>query len=119
MIESNIKDVNCRVKRTEKFWNRPARAEHLLQVRAAVLRDDDRLSQWILNRPGSYFYRPSTSLAAAAPNQFPLCTRRIVVTQLAETKSAGAAAGACHWITCFRLQPASALGARSVNGNCR
>jgi hypothetical protein len=66
MIESLIKEVNYRVKGTEKFWNRPDGAEHILQVRAAALSDDDRLNQWILNRPGSYFYRPSTSQAIAA-----------------------------------------------------
>jgi hypothetical protein len=70
MIESLIKEVNYRVKGTEKFWNRPEGAEYILQVRAATLSDDDRLSHWILHRPGSYFYRPSTgqpdTLAAAA-----------------------------------------------------
>lgn len=69
MIESLIKEINYRVKGTEKFWNRPEGAEHILQVRAAALGDDDRLSQWILNRPGSCYYRPSTSqqqLASAA-----------------------------------------------------
>jgi hypothetical protein len=69
MIESLIKEVNYRVKGTEKFWNRPDGAEHILQVRAAALGDDDRLSQWILNRPGSPFYRRSTAeqhLACAA-----------------------------------------------------
>lgn len=66
MIESLIKEINYRVKGTEKFWNRPEGAEYILQVRAAALSDDDRLSQWILNRAGSYFYRPSTPLAAAA-----------------------------------------------------
>lgn len=69
MIESLIKEINYRVKGTEKFWNRPDGAEHILQVRAASLGDDDRLSQWILNRPGSHFYRRSTAeqeLACAA-----------------------------------------------------
>ncbi|MBM4355922.1 MAG: LysR family transcriptional regulator [Deltaproteobacteria bacterium] len=69
MIESLIKEINYRVKGTEKFWNHPAGADCILHVRAAALSDDDRLSQWILNRPGSYFYRVSTrkqhSLAAA------------------------------------------------------
>ena len=60
MIESLIKEINYRVKGTEKFWNRPDGAEYILQVRAAALGDDDRLSQWILNRPGSQFYRRST-----------------------------------------------------------
>jgi hypothetical protein len=69
MIESLIKEINYRVKGTEKFWNRPEGAEHILQVRAAALDDQDRLSQWILNRPGSQFYRRSTAshpLASAA-----------------------------------------------------
>jgi hypothetical protein len=61
MIESLIKELNFRVKGTEKFWNRPRGAEYILQICAAALCDDDRLSQWILHRPGSYFYRPSTA----------------------------------------------------------
>lgn len=60
MIESLIKELNFRVKGTEKFWNRPEGADNILQIRAAALCDDDRLSQWILNRSGSPFYRSST-----------------------------------------------------------
>jgi hypothetical protein len=60
LVESLIKEMNFRVKGTEKFWNRPDGAEYILQIRAAALCDDDRLSQWIIQRPGSYFYRPST-----------------------------------------------------------
>jgi len=60
LVESLIKEMNFRVKGTEKFWNRPEGAENILQIRAAALCDDDRLSQWIINRPGSYFYRSST-----------------------------------------------------------
>lgn len=66
MIESLIKEINYRVKGTEKFWNRPSGAEAILQVRAAALDDDDRLSRWIRSRPGSPHYRRSTPLAAAA-----------------------------------------------------
>lgn len=66
MIESLIKEINYRVKGTEKFWNRPAGAEAILQVRAAALDDSDRLTHWILNRPGSPHYRRTTPLAAAA-----------------------------------------------------
>ena len=43
MIESLIKEINYRVKGTEKFWNRPQGAKHILQIRAAALCDDDRL----------------------------------------------------------------------------
>ena len=60
LVESLIKEMNFRVKGTEKFWNRPDGAETILQIRAAALCDDDRLSQWIINRPGSHYYRSST-----------------------------------------------------------
>jgi hypothetical protein len=53
LVESLIKEVNYRVKGTEKFWDNPEGAEAILQVRAAVLSDDDRLRTFILNRPGS------------------------------------------------------------------
>jgi hypothetical protein len=52
-VESLIKEFNYRVKGTEKFWNRPEGTEKILQVRAAVLSEDDRLSKHVLNRPGS------------------------------------------------------------------
>jgi hypothetical protein len=52
-VESLIKEFNYRVKGTEKFWNRPEGTERILQVRAAVLSEDDRLSKHLLNRPGS------------------------------------------------------------------
>lgn len=62
MVESLIKEVNHRVKGSEKFWNRPSGAEAILQVRTALLCEDrDRLSEYILNRPGSAFHRPSTN----------------------------------------------------------
>jgi hypothetical protein len=52
-VESLIKEVNYRVKGTEKFWNHPEGAEAILQVRAAMLCDDDRLAQYLASRPGS------------------------------------------------------------------
>lgn len=57
MVESLIKEVNYRVKGTEKFWNDPEGAEAILQVRAGQLCDDDRLEDYIANRPGSPFRR--------------------------------------------------------------
>jgi hypothetical protein len=57
-VESLIKEFNYRVKGTEKFWNQPAGAERILQVRAAVLSDDGRLAAHVRSRPGSpYRYR--------------------------------------------------------------
>jgi hypothetical protein len=57
MVESLIKEINYRVKGTEKFWDNPEGAEAILQVRAALLSDDDRLSAHIANRPGSPYHR--------------------------------------------------------------
>jgi hypothetical protein len=57
MVESLIKEMNYRVKGTEKFWDNPEGAEAILQVRAALLSDDDRLKHHIENRPGSAFRR--------------------------------------------------------------
>lgn len=52
-VESLIKEVNYRVKGTEKFWNHPECAEAILQVRAAILCDDERLERYLTTRPGS------------------------------------------------------------------
>ncbi len=60
MVESLIKEVNYRVKGTEKFWDNPEGAEAILQVRAAQLSDDDRLSDYIASRPGSASRRRAT-----------------------------------------------------------
>jgi hypothetical protein len=53
-VESLIKQFNRRVKGTEKFWNED-QAETILQVRAAQLSEDDRLSQHLKTRPISPF----------------------------------------------------------------
>jgi hypothetical protein len=56
-MESLVKEVNYRVKGTEMFWNDPEGAEAILQVRAAALSDDDRLSKHLHTRPGCPFIR--------------------------------------------------------------
>jgi hypothetical protein len=56
-MESLVKEINYRVKGTEMFWNNPAGAEAILQVRAAALSDDDRLSKYLRARPGCPFTR--------------------------------------------------------------
>lgn len=69
LVESLIKEFNYRVKGSEKAWNRSSGGEWILQVRNAVLCDDaDRLSDFILNRPGSAYYRPSTNKRANEEN---------------------------------------------------
>lgn len=56
-MESLVKEINHRVKGSEKFWNDPEGAEAILQVRAAALSEDDRLSNHLHTRPGSPFVR--------------------------------------------------------------
>ena len=56
-MESLVKEVNYRVKGTEMFWNNPEGAEAILQVRAASLSDDERLSKYLRTRPGCPFTR--------------------------------------------------------------
>jgi hypothetical protein len=55
-VESLIKEINYRVKGSEKFWNEEG-AESVLAVRAAVLCDDERLAKHLATRPGSPFHR--------------------------------------------------------------
>jgi len=69
-MESFVKELNYRVKSTEKFWNDGASGESILQVRAASLSDDDRLATHLRSRPGNPFHpnarAKSPSLANAS-----------------------------------------------------
>jgi hypothetical protein len=53
LVESLVGAFNARVKSREKFWNRPKGAEAILQLRAAVLSEDDRLGRFFAQRPGN------------------------------------------------------------------
>jgi len=65
-MESLVKEVNYRVKGTEMFWNDPDGLEAILQVRAAALSDDDRLSKYLRTRAGCAFTRrPKTPKSPA------------------------------------------------------
>ncbi len=44
LMESLIKEINYRVKGSEKFWNNPEGANHILAVKAAALSEDERLT---------------------------------------------------------------------------
>jgi hypothetical protein len=66
LVESLIKEVNYRVKGTEKFWDNPEGAEAILQLRAAVLSDDNRLRTFVLTRPGSATRRAQETQYAQA-----------------------------------------------------
>jgi hypothetical protein len=58
LMESMVKEINYRVKGTEMFWNDPCGAEAILQIRAAALSDDGRLSTYLAQRPGRATVRP-------------------------------------------------------------
>jgi hypothetical protein len=58
LMESFVKELNQRVKGTEKFWNDGASGEAILQVRSAALCDDNRLQRHLKTRPGNPF-RPN------------------------------------------------------------
>ena len=55
LAESLVKQISKRVKGTEKFWNDGPSGEAILQLRAAVISDGDRLHRWMTNRPISPF----------------------------------------------------------------
>ena len=55
LVESLVGEFNARVKSQQKHWSRPGGAESILQLRAALLSEDDRLSRYFANRPGSPF----------------------------------------------------------------
>jgi len=57
LVESLVGQFNARVKGPQKYWNRPAGAEPILQVRAAVLSEDDRLARFFAERPGNPYRR--------------------------------------------------------------
>ena len=62
LVESLVGEFNARVKSKQKHWNRPHGAESILQLRAAVLSEDDRLGRFFADRAGCPFRkRPASS----------------------------------------------------------
>ncbi len=55
LVESLVGEVNARVKSKQKYWTRGAGSESILQLQAAVLSQDDRLTRFFANRPGCSF----------------------------------------------------------------
>jgi hypothetical protein len=62
LVASRVGEFNARVKGPQKFWNRAEEggAETILQVRAAVLSEDDRLRRHFAERPGSPYRRKAS-----------------------------------------------------------
>ena len=52
LVESLVGEVNARVKSKQKYWNRGSEEESILQLRAAVLSEDDRLTRFFERRRG-------------------------------------------------------------------
>jgi hypothetical protein len=65
-MESLVKELNYRAKGTEMFWNDPEGAEAILQIRAAALCEDDRLTTHLNTRPGSALTRRPKPAKASA-----------------------------------------------------
>jgi hypothetical protein len=57
-VESWVKQLNQRVKGSEKFWNENENAETMLRLRVAWLSDNDELTKHLENRPGHPYARP-------------------------------------------------------------
>jgi hypothetical protein len=57
LAESLVGEFNARVKSRQQYWNRPAGAEAILQLRAAVLSEDGRLERYFAERSGSPYRR--------------------------------------------------------------
>jgi hypothetical protein len=57
LVESLVGEFNARVKSKQMYWNNPAGAEAILQLRAAVLSEDDRLERYFTQRPGNPYRR--------------------------------------------------------------
>jgi len=57
LVESLVGEFNARVKGKDKHWNRPEGGEAILQLRAAVLSQDDRLARYFAHRPGCPYRR--------------------------------------------------------------
>jgi hypothetical protein len=55
LVESLVGEFNARVKGKQKHWCRPSGAESILQLRAALLSEDDRLGRFFAARPGCPF----------------------------------------------------------------
>lgn len=61
LIESQVKEMNYRIKGTEKFWNDGTEAEAILQVTAAIIGDDEKLEKHFQCRKGSPYDRVTKS----------------------------------------------------------
>jgi hypothetical protein len=64
-VESWVKQLNQRIKGSEKFWNNNANPEAVLHLRAAWLNDEEEFVNQICHRPGHPYARPGRDEHAA------------------------------------------------------
>ncbi len=57
LIESQVKEINHRVKGTEKFWNDGPSGDAILHLRAAIISDGHELADHFAGRPGRQYTR--------------------------------------------------------------
>jgi hypothetical protein len=67
LVESLVGEFNARVKGKQKYWTRPQGAESILQLRAVLLSEDDRLPRHFANRPGNPFRKKRVAMNVATP----------------------------------------------------
>jgi hypothetical protein len=67
LVESLVGEFNSRVKGKQKHWERPAGGESILQLRAALLSEDERLHRYLASRPGNPFRKRQTATKSPAP----------------------------------------------------
>jgi hypothetical protein len=68
LVESLVGEFNARVKSKQKHWTRPGGAESILQLRAALLSEDDRLGRFFAARPGCPFRKRRTANERSDPH---------------------------------------------------
>jgi hypothetical protein len=66
-VESWVKQLNQRVKGSEKFWNDDDNPEAMLHLRAAWLNDEEEFVARIRNRPGHPYARPRCDQQSSIP----------------------------------------------------
>lgn len=59
LIESQVKEINHRVKGTEKFWNDGTAGDAILHLRAALISDGSEFADHMASRPGRHYTRQS------------------------------------------------------------
>lgn len=68
LIESQVKEINHRVKGTEKFWNDGPPGDAILHLRAAIISDSSELTDHMNSRPGRYYTRQLSKDSQLAMN---------------------------------------------------